>query len=108
MLVESINLGEKVAIYSNSTRILDLVETMMTVDDWKMEVPSLLAFPYEKVGGYKKGEDYLRIDGRVSSEKRGRIVKGFNEKPGCNVILISSEAGGIGINLVSQSKLNVE
>ena len=108
VLVVSIELGEKVAIYSSSTRTLDRVETMMQVNDWKREVPSLSTIPCGKFGGYKKGRDYLRIDGRVSSEKRGPIVKKFNETPSCNVVLISSEAGGIGINLVSQPELNDE
>mmetsp|Transcript_26480 Transcript_26480/g.63041 ORF Transcript_26480/g.63041 Transcript_26480/m.63041 type:complete len:144 (-) Transcript_26480:1267-1698(-) len=91
VLVASITLREKVTIYSSSTRILDRVETMLQVDDWKTVVPSLLMFPYEKVGGYKKGKDYLRIDGRVSAEKRGPIVAKFEETASIRAILISSE-----------------
>ena len=43
----------------------------------------------------------LRIDGSVDSGRRGELVDSFNKEDDIKAFLISSLAGGIGINLVS-------
>ncbi len=56
---------------------------------------------------WTKGEDYFRIDGSVCSDDRNRIVELFNDpsnKRG-RLILISTRAGGVGINLVCREFL---
>jgi len=55
-------------------------------------------------------EDYVRdlrkwnvcrIDGSVAQEDRRRQIKGFNENPDFKIFLLSTRAGGLGINLTS-------
>ena len=100
-------LKEQVIVFSKCLKTLDLVERLLQVQDWQKEVGSLDY--YHGKGGWKRGKDYLRIDGSVESGKRGTIIDSFNkDKAGVRAILISSLAGGIGINLVSFSRGNVE
>jgi SNF2 family DNA or RNA helicase len=74
--------GRKVLIFSQWTRILNVLED------------------------YLSGEDihYLRIDGTVTSEQRQERIDKFNA-PGSayEVFLLSTRAGGVGINLATAS-----
>ena len=98
---------EQVIVYSRSLITLDLVETLLQTRDWQKEVGSLNY--YHGKGGWTRNKDYLRIDGNVESGKRGTIIDTFNtDNAGVRAILISSLAGGIGINLVSLLRGDVE
>jgi hypothetical protein len=93
---------EKVVVYSQGLKTLDIIEWFLRSSDWKKHVGSLrLSFPSLKLGGWKKGEDFLRMDGSTDSGKRGSLVDKFNKDRQIKVFTISSLAGGIGINLVS-------
>jgi len=73
--------GHKVLLFSQFTSMLDVVE------DW--------ATTY-------KGWNICRIDGSTSQESRREQMKLFNEgKSDCNLFLLSTRAGGLGINLVA-------
>ncbi|RWA03515.1 hypothetical protein EKO27_g11590 [Xylaria grammica] len=48
-----------------------------------------------------RGWNVCRIDGSVSQEERRRQIKDFNEDPEHKVFLLSTRAGGQGINLAS-------
>ena len=52
-----------------------------------------------------KGYDYVRLDGTTSATERGKRVDQFNKKPSVFLFLLSTRAGGVGINLVSASKV---
>lgn len=102
-IAKSMELGEKVLVCSKCLKTLDLLEWFISSSNWKAPVGSLKDnFPNMKLGGWKKGKDYVRIDGSINSGKRGAAIDDFNKKDSTvKVFLISSEAGGIGINLVS-------
>ena len=102
ILAYASKLGEKVLIFSQCLKTLDYLEKVLAVDDWKSRVPSLEFFDDMELGGWKKSRDYLRIDGEIHSSERGGLVDEFNRSDGGGVraFLISSLAGGIGINLV--------
>ena len=57
------------------------------------------------MGGWIMGKDFLRIDGGTSGEERGELLQDFSEYKRLKLFLISSVAGGIGINLVSASRV---
>ena len=79
-----------------------MIESLLGSEDWKRHVGSLKeSFPQTKLGGWEKNKDYLRIDGSIESGKRGTLVDTFNKNEDVRVFLISSIAGGLGINLVS-------
>ncbi|KAL5018290.1 hypothetical protein ScPMuIL_004012 [Solemya velum] len=76
--------GEKIVLVSNHTKTLDLLQTFCDS------------------AGYK----YLRLDGQTATNKRQEIVRHFNDKY-CQefVFLLSSKAGGVGLNLIGASRL---
>ncbi|CAH8605761.1 unnamed protein product [Schistosoma margrebowiei] len=69
----------KVLIFSQMTRMLDIIQDYMTL----------------------KGYSYERLDGSVRGEDRFQAVKSFNEDQETFVFLLSTRAGGQGLNLVS-------
>jgi hypothetical protein len=93
---------DKVLVYSQGLKTLDIIEWFLISPDWKKHVNSLReSFPNLKLGDWKKGKDFLRIDGSTDSGRRGSLVDKFNNDGQIKVFTISSLAGGIGINLVS-------
>ena len=79
LLVESLDSGQKVVIYSQYLAMIDIIE----------------AFLQElKVG-------YVSLTGK--SRNRGAIIQRFNEAPDCRVYVGSLRAGGTGIDLVAAS-----
>jgi SNF2 family DNA or RNA helicase len=79
LLVESLDSGQKVVIYSQYLAMIDIIE----------------AFLQElKVG-------YVSLTGK--SRNRGAIIQRFNEAPDCRVYVGSLRAGGTGIDLVAGS-----
>lgn len=72
--------GHRVLIYSQFTTLLDLLEDWLTGRKW----------------------GYQRIDGSVSGAERQSRIDQFNKRPADNfVFLLSTKAGGLGINLAS-------
>lgn len=47
----------------------------------------------------------LRLDGSTTLKKRAKMVQQFNQEPGQFVFLLSSKAGGCGINLIGGNRL---
>ncbi|KAJ1024722.1 hypothetical protein NDA16_002762 [Ustilago loliicola] len=83
LLDELFNRGHKVLIFSQFTTMLDIIE------EWANEF---------------KGLRTCRIDGTTPQEERRSQMKSFNEDKGpdaCNLFLLSTRAGGLGINLVA-------
>lgn len=75
---------DKIVIISNYTRTLDLIERMCR---------------YKRYGS-------LRLDGTMTINKRQKIVDKFNDPEGPEFIfLLSSKAGGCGINLIGANRL---
>lgn len=75
---------DKVVVILNYTRTLDLIEKMCR---------------YKRFGS-------LRLDGTMSINKRQKIVDKFNDPKGPEfVFLLSSKAGGCGINLIGANRL---
>ena len=103
LLAKATELGEKTLVYSKCLKTLDMIEGFLKSSDWRKQAGSLAkAFPDARsMGKWKKDKDYLRIDGSTDSGKRGHLVNTFNNVEEVRVFLISSIAGGIGINLVS-------
>jgi SWI/SNF-related matrix-associated actin-dependent regulator of chromatin subfamily A member 5 len=70
--------GSRVLLFSQMTRLLDVLEDYMTI----------------------KGYEYCRIDGNTKGEDRDGSMEEFN-RPGSPkfIFLLSTRAGGLGINL---------
>lgn len=75
---------DRLVIVSTSTQTLDVVETLCAAKGWR----------------------FSRLDGSTSAEKRSNIVRLFNSKGSKDdLFLLSSKAGGCGINLVGANRL---
>lgn len=79
--------GDKVLIFSHSVRLLRLLRGLFDVD------------------GTKYNFSYL--DGSMKYEDRSNAVADFNADPNQFVFLISTKAGGVGLNIVSANKVVV-
>jgi ERCC4-related helicase len=109
ILTISERLGDKVLVFSQCLKTLDFIEEVLARANWSEHVSSLASsFPGKQMGSWKKGTDYLRIDGDINSAERGGLVDQFNngEKNGdIRAFLISSKAGGMGINLPAANRV---
>ncbi|KAK6180078.1 hypothetical protein SNE40_012292 [Patella caerulea] len=73
----------RVLIFSLSTKLLDILEQY------------LISSCYE----------FRRIDGSVSNKKRMELVREFNKSPNIFIFLISTKAGGLGLNLTGANRV---
>ncbi|KAL2715483.1 lymphoid-specific helicase-like [Vespula squamosa] len=71
--------GHKVLLFSTMTRILDVIEDYLSLRDYK----------------------YLRLDGTSKLEERSIDIQRFNTDPELFLFLISTKAGGTGLNLAA-------
>ncbi|XP_067378352.1 DNA excision repair protein ERCC-6-like 2 isoform X2 [Channa argus] len=69
---------DKVLLFSFSTKLLDVLESYCMAE----------------------GLDYSRLDGTTKSKERIQIVKEFNSSSHTNLCLVSTMAGGLGLNFV--------
>lgn len=58
-----------------------------------------------KKDNWKKNQNYLRFDGSTPLTKRADAIGRFNSEPNQIIFLISSKAGGQGINLVTANRI---
>jgi Helicase conserved C-terminal domain/CW-type Zinc Finger len=102
-------IGDKVLVFSQCLKTLDFIEEVLAYEDWNKHLPSLSkSFDKKRFGGWKKDIDYLRIDGEVSSYNRGKYISQFNSittNENFKAFLISSKAGGVGINLTAANRV---
>ncbi|OCU01172.1 DNA excision repair protein ERCC-6-like 2 [Xenopus laevis] len=69
---------DKVLLFSFSTKLLDVLERYCMAS----------------------GLDYRRLDGNTKAEERMKIVKEFNTMQDVNICLVSTMAGGLGLNFI--------
>jgi SNF2 family DNA or RNA helicase len=75
--------GQKTLVFSLSTQVLDMIEALVRSRGWTS----------------------LRLDGQTPSHRRQQLVDEFNDKSHISVFLISSRAGGLGLNLCTATKV---
>lgn len=70
-------------MFSHSTRVLDLLEKFVQ----------------------RVGYDYVRLDGSTAQKQRQPLVDEFNTRPSIFLFLMSTVAGGVGLNLTAANKV---
>ncbi|RVD84046.1 uncharacterized protein DFL_005815 [Arthrobotrys flagrans] len=84
-----IKLDRKVLIFSNFTKTLDICEEFLQL-----------------IGGDGSQFEYLRLDGSTGRARRNLSIRLFNQAGSpYKVFLISTKAGGLGINLTSATEV---
>lgn len=98
ILEEAYRCDDKVIIFSQSLFNLDFIEDVLVAKSTQSQG----AFPHR----WKYDTDYLRLDGGVSAEERSRMINDFNNTANrrMRLFLISSRAGGLGINLIGANR----
>ncbi|GLV33272.1 XNP [Carabus blaptoides fortunei] len=100
-------IGDKVLVFSQSLYSLNLIEYFLAKIDEATQAGESL----EHLGGYpgswSLGLDYFRLDGSASCDNRATWCKSFNNEKNtrARLFLISTRAGGLGINLVSANRV---
>lgn len=76
--------SDKIVLISNYTQTLDLFQTLAAL----------------------RGYQFVRLDGSMSIKKRAKIVENFNDPTsGIFIFMLSSKAGGCGLNLIGANRL---
>ncbi|CAO2813141.1 unnamed protein product [Amaranthus hypochondriacus] len=83
LMASWISHGDKVLLFSYSVRMLDILEKFLT----------------------RKGYCFSRLDGSTPTGLRQSLVNDFNSSPSKQVFLVSTRAGGLGLNLVSANRV---
>ncbi|KAG7158745.1 Transcriptional regulator ATRX-like 1, partial [Homarus americanus] len=105
---ECTSIGDKVLVFSQSLLALDMIEDFLQlIDEGELELPQPedpLPLPFKQ---WKKERDYLRLDGSSAPDARKNMCKFFNSSTNerCRLFLISTRAGGLGINLVAANRV---
>ena len=100
ILREAIVHDEKVLVFSNSLETLEIIEQVLKLQ------PSPRATDDRDGVGWQKGLDYLRLDGTVDHGDRETMLAHFaSERMKVHLFLVSTRAGGQGLNLTSASRV---
>ncbi|GIY58865.1 hypothetical protein CEXT_191921 [Caerostris extrusa] len=79
LLPSLIEQDHRILLFSQFTMVLDIVEEYMKIKDYK----------------------FLRLDGQIPVPERQQLIDKFNSDPTIFVFLLSTRAGGLGINLTA-------
>lgn len=118
LLEECEAIGDKLLVFSQSLFSLDVIEYFLSLVDSKTEEDADKSKDDESKtenpenvsrfrGSWSQGLDYFRLDGSTSIENRNNACKHFNDASNirARLFLISTRAGGLGINLVAANRV---
>ncbi|XP_055528541.1 uncharacterized protein LOC129720807 [Wyeomyia smithii] len=96
ILVESIKLGDRMLVFSQSLLTLNLIERFLQ----KHKIPGT-------ENHWAKNSSYYRLDGSTAAQEREKLINEFNSNPNIHLFLVSTRAGSLGINLVGANRVVV-
>ncbi|KAI4277566.1 MAG: hypothetical protein LQ337_001688 [Flavoplaca oasis] len=79
----SISTGDKVLVFTHSIPTLDYIEKLLQ----------------------KEGKRYVRMDGSIPPDQRQKLTKSFNQHKAKDIFIISTRAGGTGLNLFGANRV---
>lgn len=100
------NIGDKILVFSQSIPSLDMIEYFL--EKWEeIQVNDNSEKSSDQYGTWTKGIDYFRLDGQTSPELRTAYCNSFNKTTNsrARLFLISTRAGGLGINLTAANRV---
>ncbi|XP_057364633.1 transcriptional regulator ATRX homolog [Daphnia carinata] len=100
-------IGYKLLVFSQSLTNLDLIEEFLAIENSKNQLRSTNDTDQKIIGGtWNINTDFFRLDGSASYEQRLNSCRAFNDaqNPRSRLFIISTRAGGIGINLVGANR----
>ncbi|KAF6022709.1 RAD54L2 [Bugula neritina] len=100
IIEETLRLGEKLLIFSQSLTTLNLLEQFLS----RMPIPHSCLNE-----NWSRNVTYFRLDGSTNATERERLVHQFNSRDNKDVslFLLSTKAGCLGINLIGANRVVV-
>ncbi|KAE9418527.1 hypothetical protein Angca_004286 [Angiostrongylus cantonensis] len=95
LLDATVEIGEKMLIFSQNLTALDLIENYLSHRLLKTAAGTT---------SWMKNINYFRFDGSTSGSERERLISRFNTDASVHLFLISTRAGSLGINLVAANR----
>ncbi|XP_051169318.1 transcriptional regulator ATRX homolog isoform X2 [Leptopilina boulardi] len=107
ILKESEKLGDKILVFSQSLYSLTLIEEFLSRMDEAAQNNIESENLENHTGSWSLGLDYFRLDGQTSADNRAQWCKIFNRPTNtrARLFLISTRAGGLGINLTAANRV---
>ncbi|XP_043490866.1 transcriptional regulator ATRX-like isoform X2 [Polistes fuscatus] len=107
ILKECEKIGDKVLVFSQSLYSLTLIEQFLAQIDEAEQNNKILERLEGHTGSWSLGLDYFRLDGQTSAENRSIWCRIFNKPSNtrARLFLISTRAGGLGINLTAANRV---
>merc|ERR1712130_397349 len=112
ILKECAMIGDKILVFSQSILSLDLIEEFLEKVHNNHEVENRKkkkkdAEDLDSMDTWVPGKDYYRMDGSTAADTRKIWCKYFNKTTShrMRLFLISTKAGGLGINLVAANRV---
>ncbi|XP_063222750.1 transcriptional regulator ATRX homolog isoform X2 [Bacillus rossius redtenbacheri] len=107
ILRECEKIGDKVLVFSQSLFSLDLIEYFLHQIDEASQAGTVGDLLCNHSGSWSPGLDYFRFDGGTSLDNRSYFCKAFNNEENlrARLFLISTKAGGLGINLFGANRV---
>lgn len=96
ILEESIKLGDRMLVFSQSLLTLNLIERFLQ----RNKIPGT-------ENNWAKNASYYRLDGSTTAQEREKLINEFNSNPNIHLFLVSTRAGSLGINLVGANRVVV-
>ncbi|XP_031636491.1 uncharacterized protein LOC116349266 isoform X4 [Contarinia nasturtii] len=98
ILEETISLGDRMLIFSQSLLTLNLIERFLQANPAKVT---------ENEIKWSKNINYYRLDGSTGAQEREKLINEFNSNQNVHLFLVSTRAGSLGINLVGANRVVV-
>jgi len=101
--IEQMSLGNHLLLDSGKFKLLDnLLPDLQTQED-RVLIFSQFTMLLDILEKYLKirGHKYLRLDGQTPVQERGVLIEKFNKNKDIFIFILSTRAGGLGINLTS-------
>ncbi|XP_046748498.1 transcriptional regulator ATRX-like [Diprion similis] len=107
ILKECEQIGDKVLVFSQSLYALSLIEEFLNKIDDETQRGTCSELIDGHTGSWSLGLDYFRLDGQTAPENRSQYCKIFNNPKNsrARLFLISTRAGGLGINLTAANRV---
>lgn len=95
--------GHRVLIYSQMTKMIDLLEVMLLLKYF--QACEVNTFSQEYM--WHRHHKYMRLDGSSKISERRDMVADFQARADIFVFLLSTRAGGLGINLTAADTVSL-
>jgi len=101
--IEHLSLGNHIIAESGKFRLMDDMLPMMQSNGDRVLIFSQFTMMMDIMEKYLKirGHRYLRLDGQTPVQERQYLIDEFNNDPEIFIFILSTRAGGLGINLTA-------